>query len=289
MNKLGQGLAALIPDEDNSVRKSIKIEELCPGTFQHRKAFDDEALYELSNSIKSNGVIQPIIVRKKNNSDKYEIIAGERRTRASKYIGLSSIPAIVIDVNDKKALEISIIENIQREDLNVIEESSGYKNLIDEFGYSHEQVGQFIGKSRSHVANCLRILTLPDEIQSLVKNKSLSMGHARALINVKNTDSIVNKILKNSLSVRQTEDLVKKLSNSVERSKKKKDKNIVLLEEQISKRLGLGVTINDSKDVGSVVVNFKNLHELNFILKKLSSESKQQEKLDSVNLKEEQL
>ncbi|MBQ4874681.1 MAG: ParB/RepB/Spo0J family partition protein [Rickettsiaceae bacterium H1] len=269
MNKLGKGLSALIPDNINVTNKKIKLTDLCPGKYQHRMFFNDDKLWELAISIKNNGVIQPIIVRKKTDSDKYEIIAGERRTKASKIAKLSEIPAIVLDIDDKAALEISIIENVQRDDLSIIEEAEGYKNLIDEFDYSQDKVAKIVGKSRTHVTNCLRMLSLPNEIQNIVKKKYISAGHGRALIGVKNHLEIVNKIIKKGLTVRETEALVKKITNKRVHSEEK-DKDIVRLEEQISEKLGLPIKINDNKKTGSVVITFKNLQELNLILKRLS-------------------
>ena len=272
MNKLGKGLSTLVPDNVDCIHETttyLKIKDLYPGKFQHRKFFDDEKLYELSLSIKTNGVIQPIIVRKNFDLDGYEIIAGERRTRAAEIAGLSEIPALIVEIDDKKALEMSIIENIQRDDLNVIEEAQGYKNLISEFGFLQDELSEVVGKSRSHITNCLRILSLPDEIKLFLKKGFLSMGHARALVGVKNPVEMANKIIRKALSVRQTESLVKNFSEKGPRQEK--DRDIILLEEQISSKLGMEVKINDNKKVGAVVISFRNLNELNFILKKLSS------------------
>ena len=276
MNKLGKNLSALITDENGfsyHEHKKIRLDALTPSKFQHRTFFSDEKLQELSTSIKKNGVIQPIIVRRKKKSDEYEIIAGERRTRASKIAGLQGIPAIIINVPDKIALEISIIENIQRDDLNVIEEANSYKNLIDEFNYLQEELSKIVGKSRSHITNCLRILSLPDDIKDLVIKRHISKGHARALIGVTNAIDIANKIVKKSLSVRQTESLIKKLNGTGTKEDNKKSKDIICLEEKISSKLGLEVKINDYNKNSSVVIKFNDLPELNLILKKLSFNS----------------
>lgn len=271
--KLGKGLSALIPNRVNDFyqkqeNNKIDLLNIHPGKFQSRTVFEDVKLKELSESIKSNGVIQPILVRKNTTLSGYEIIAGERRWRASKMADLKEIPAMVLEINDKKAMEVAIIENIQRDNLTIIEEAEGYKNLIDEFCYTQEDLAKIIGKSRSHISNCIRVLSLPTEIKELTRQGLLSMGHARSLIGVKNAIDIANQVVKKSLSVRQVEELVKKCNK--EKSIINKNPDIVLLEKNISKKLGLAVKINDSKGNSTVVIKFNTLDDLDCILKKLS-------------------
>ena len=275
MNKLGRGLSALIPDKNDKKiphqKQNIKLNlsDIHPGKFQHRVDFKDEKLQELADSIRSNGVIQPILVRKRKNLQGYEIIAGERRWRASSIAGLEDIPAIILEVSDKTALEVSIIENIQRDDFNVIEEAHGYKNLIDEFCYKQEELAKVVGKSRSHIANCIRILSLPDEIQQLLIKGSLTMGHARVLVGVENNIVIARHIVERSLNVRQTEALKK--GKKINIREESRDEDIILLEKTMSEKIGLDlkVQINDNKKNGAVIMRFNNLEELRSILEKL--------------------
>ena len=207
---LGRGLSSLIGETktETNVNK-LAISDLTSNKFQPRKIFDEENLQELSNSIKEQGMIQPIIVRKsKDNSAKYEIIAGERRWLAAQKAGLHEVPVVITDADDLKSLEFAIIENVQRNDLTAIEEARGYQRLIKDFSYDQEKVAKFIGKSRSHIANFLRLLVLPENILKLIEDKKLSVGHAKILIGLDNIEFVVKKIIEKNLSVRQTENFV---------------------------------------------------------------------------------
>ena len=215
MNKikkgLGRGLSSLIGENKVETSSSkLSLSEIIPNRYQPRKNFEQDSLDELSNSIKERGVIQPIIVRKsKLEKTKYEIIAGERRWLAARKAGLHDIPVIITDVDDLKSLEFAIVENVQRHDLNPLEEALGYKRLIDEFSYDQEKVSKFIGKSRSYITNSLRLLSLPEEVLNFVKNKKISAGHAKVLVGLNNAEFIANKIIEKKLSVRQAENFVK--------------------------------------------------------------------------------
>lgn len=200
--RLGRGLAGLIGDNYDNKEDRLPISLLHPSKFQPRKYFDEESLKELAGSIEKNGIIQPVVVRKDPNNEGYEIVAGERRWRASKVINLDSVPVIIKDLNDKECLEVSIIENIQRQDINPIEEGEAYRKLIDEFSYTHEELASTLGKSRSHITNMIRMLSLPNGVKTMINEKKLSMGHARALINVENVESIAERIVSQGLSVR---------------------------------------------------------------------------------------
>ena len=225
---LGRGLSSLIGDIKNTpTNNKLSISDIVRSKLQPRKNFDKKYLEDLSNSIKERGVVQPIIVRKSiDTSGKYEIIAGERRWLAAQKAGLHEVPIVVIEADDKKALEFGIVENVQRHDLNSIEEAEGYKRLIDEFSYDQEQVAKFIGKSRSHITNSLRLLSLPDEVVELIKENKISPGHAKILVGLSNSDQIAKKIVKKNLSVRQTENLVRFYKSPPKSIKKFKDPNI---------------------------------------------------------------
>jgi len=229
---LGRGLSSLIGDTKSETNiNKLLIGDLVSNKFQPRKRFDEENLQELSNSIKERGVIQPIIVRKsKDKNSKYEIIAGERRWLAAQKAGLHEVPVVITDVDDLKSLEFAIIENVQRNDLNAIEEAHGYQRLIKEFGYDQEKVAKFIGKSRSHIANFLRLLLLPEDVLKLIEEKKLSVGHAKILIGLDNIQFIVNKIIEKNLSVRQAENFVKIFRIKKNQTKSQKNSNIRALE-----------------------------------------------------------
>ena len=219
---LGRGLSSLI-GETKSINKSntVEISKIVKNRFQPRKIFDENKLNELTNSIKESGVLQPIIVRKYNkDNDKYEIIAGERRFLAAQKAGLEEVPVVVTNVDDLKSLEFAIIENVQRDDLNPLEEAQSYQRLIDEFSYDHEKVSKFIGKSRSYITNSLRILTLPKEVLNLIETRKITAGHAKILVGLDNAEFVANKIYDKKLSVRQAENLVKIF-------KTKKNKNVI--------------------------------------------------------------
>ncbi|MBR9983224.1 MAG: ParB/RepB/Spo0J family partition protein [Wolbachia endosymbiont of Homalodisca vitripennis] len=270
--RLGRGLAGLIGDNYDNKEDRLPISLLHPSKFQPRKYFDEESLKELAGSIEKNGIIQPIVVRKDPNNDGYEIVAGERRWRASKVINLDSVPVIIKDLNDKECLEVSIIENIQRQDINPIEEGEAYSRLIDEFSYTHEELALILGKSRSHITNMIRMLSLPDGVKTMINEKKLSMGHARALVNVKNAESIAKRIVSQGLSVRRTEKLIKDLQQNNDQKEYKctTNQDMAVLEGAISSQLGLKIKINDSNSKGKVMIRYNNSSELDFILKILN-------------------
>ena len=264
---LGRGLSSLIGEGNVSSRTKANISELKRNKYQPRKKFDETSLNELSDSIKSRGIIQPIIVRNSNDDSKYEIIAGERRWLAAQKAGLHEVPIVVIEADDKKALEFGIVENVQRHDLNSIEEAEGYKRLIDEFSYDQEQVAKFIGKSRSHITNSLRLLSLPDEVVELIKENKISPGHAKILVGLENSLSISKKIILKKLSVRQTESLVRAYKNPRKKLLINKDPNIRLLEQNLIEKIGMNVEIKNKKNnKGSITFNYKELDQLNKII-----------------------
>ncbi len=331
---LGKGLSALISERKtdiseiaaNSGKKDrIALSDLFPGRFQPRKIFDDAELNELAESIQRNGVLQPILVKKRDAGRGYEIIAGERRWRASKQVKLRDIPVIILDIDDKQAMEIALVENIQRQNLKVLEEAEGYKKLIKEFDYTQEQLADVIGKSRSYVTNILRLNSLPDEVKNHLNDGKISTGHARAILSAPDSVSAANEVMSKNLSVRQTENLVKKLSKlengevirkkSYSRKKKneiteldaineapseeisslefetnlevfddifsdsdgkeqassvsKKDPEIILLEEEMSRVFGFNIEINNKDEDGEVVIKYATMKELDDILTKL--------------------
>ena len=267
---LGRGLSSLLGNTKSktSITK-LKIYDVKRNRLQPRKVFNKESLEELTNSIKENGVIQPIIVRSdKSSAGKFEIVAGERRWLASQNAGLHEIPVIVLDVNDEKSLEFAIVENIQRKDLNAIEEAQGYQRLIDEFSYNQEKLAKFIGKSRSYIANSLRLLDLPKEVISYVESEKISAGHARSLIGLPNATLIAKKIAEKKLSVRQSENLVRALRNK--RNFKivpSKDSNILDLEKSLVDKTGINVEIKNNKNnSGKLSFEYKNLEQLDRLI-----------------------
>jgi len=267
---LGRGLSSLLGDTKSktSITK-LKIYDVKRNRLQPRKVFNKESLEELTNSIKENGVIQPIIVRKdKNLIGKFEIIAGERRWLASQNAGLNEIPVIILDINDEKSLEFAIVENVQRQDLNAIEEAQGYQRLIDEFSYNQEKLAKFIGKSRSYIANSLRLLGLPKEVISYVENEKISAGHARSLIGLPNAAQIAKKIAENKLSVRQSENLVRALKNKKNlKIVPSKDSNILDLEKSLVDKTGINVEIKNNKNnAGRLSFEYKNLEQLDRLI-----------------------
>lgn len=266
---LGRGLSSLIGDSGvNSNKNKISISSIVPNKYQPRKNFEQDSLMELSNSIKERGIIQPLIVRKlENQSDKYELIAGERRWQAAQSAGLHEVPAIVIEADDLKALEFAIVENVQRKDLNPIEEAKGYKKLIDEFNYDQEKVSKFIGKSRAHVANCIRLLTLPEEVIKLIEDEKLSQGHAKILVSLENAQFLAKKIISKKLSVRQSENLIRLLKSKNKSKFANKDINIIELENAIKNKIGLHVSIKNKKDnSGQVILNYKSQDQLDHLI-----------------------
>ncbi len=266
---LGRGLSSLIGDTKvNSNVNKLSVSDLVRNKFQPRKIFDPENLEELTNSIKERGVIQPIIVRNsQDHTDKYEIIAGERRWLAAQNAGLHEVPVVITEADDLKSLEFAIVENVQRHDLNSIEEANGYQKLIDQFGYDQEKVAKFIGKSRSHISNCLRLLTLPKEVIDLIENGNLSQGHAKVLVGLENAFFIAKKIMDKKLSVRQAENLVRIFKSKSKPKSILKDPNLKQLESELINKIGLNVFINNKKNnSGSIYFEYKNLDQLNRII-----------------------
>ena len=266
---LGRGLSSLIGDTKvNSNINKLSVSDLVRNKLQPRKIFDQENLEELTNSIKERGVIQPIIVRNSQDySDKYEIIAGERRWLAAQNAGLHEIPVVITEADDLKSLEFAIVENVQRHDLNSIEEANGYQKLIDQFGYDQEKVAKFIGKSRSHISNCLRLLTLPKEVIALIENGNLSQGHAKVLVGLENAFFVAKKIIDKKLSVRQAENLVRIFKTKSKSKYALKDPNLKQLESELINKIGLNVSINNKKNnSGSIYFEYKNLDQLNRII-----------------------
>jgi ParB family chromosome partitioning protein len=266
---LGRGLSSLIGDNEIRVPKNkISISSIIKNKFQPRKYFEKEALEELTNSIKERGIIQPIIVRKsKSENDKFEIIAGERRWQAAQNAGLHEVPIVEIDVDDLKSLEFAIVENVQRSDLNPIEEAMGYQRLIEEFNYDQEKVSKFIGKSRSHISNSLRLLSLPKEVQNLIETKKLTQGHAKVLVGMENANFLAKKIIDKKLSVRQAENLIRVLKFSKNSKSKSRDPNIINLEENVESKTGLKVKIHSKKNnSGSVLFEYRDNDQLNHLL-----------------------
>ena len=232
---LGRGLSSLIGDVDSKpLKNKLSISSIVRNKFQPRKNFDKEKMEELANSIRERGILQPIIVRKSSDeSDKFEIIAGERRWQAAQSAGLHEVPVVEVEADDLKSLEFAIVENVQRSDLNPIEEAKGYKRLIDEFDYDQEKVSKFIGKSRAHVANSLRLLLLPSEVILLIEENKISAGHAKVLVGLDNANFLAKKIIEKKLSVRQAENLIRALKNNKTNNLKSKNPNLTSLEASI--------------------------------------------------------
>ncbi len=266
---LGRGLSSLIGETKTEKNTSkVLISDLIRNKYQPRKSFNPENLEELTNSIKERGIIQPIIVRSsEQQKNKYEIIAGERRWLAAQNAGLHEVPVVITEADDLKSLEFAIVENVQRHDLNAIEEAQGYQKLISEFSYDQEKVSKFIGKSRSHVTNCLRLLSLPQEVIRLIENNKLTQGHAKVLVGLENASFIAKKIVEKKLSVRQAESLVKIFKTRKTKKSQSKDPNLSQLELSISDKLGLNVLIKNRKNnSGSIIFNYKDLDQLNKII-----------------------
>ena len=274
---LGRGLSSLIGDSDSKSKQSnLKIDEIISNPYQPRKTFDDEKLNDLTNSIKERGIIQPIVVRpSKSQDEKFEIIAGERRWLAAKRANLDSVPVVILNVDDEKSLEFAIVENVQRQDLNPIEEAKGYQKLIDEFNYNQEKLSKFIGKSRSYIANSLRLLSLSPDVIEYMEKGTLTAGHARALIGVPNAGIIAKKIIKNELSVRQVENLVKVFKNkNIVKLIKSKDSNIIELQKSLENKTGLSVIIQNKKNnSGKITFEYKNLDQLDKIIATIKNNS----------------
>ena len=266
---LGRGLSSLIGETKTEVNiNKLSISNLVSNKFQPRKIFDEENLQDLTNSIKKRGIIQPIIVRKSSDdSSKYEIIAGERRWLAAQKAGLHDVPVVITDVDDLKSLEFAIIENVQRNDLNALEEARGYQKLIDEFSYDQEKVAEFIGKSRSHITNFLRLLTLPNGVLKLIETKKITPGHAKILVGLDNSEFVANKIVEKNLSVRQAENFVKIFKIKKQSFKGPRDINLQSLENSVREKIGLNVLIKNKKNnTGSLILEYKDLDQLNKLI-----------------------
>ena len=271
---LGRGLSSLIGDTNiNTNLKKLQITDLTRNKLQPRKNFDKENLEELTNSIRERGIIQPIVVRgSEDKKNKYEIIAGERRWLAAQNAGLHEVPVVIIEANDLKSLEFAIVENVQRHDLNPIEEAYGYQKLINEFGYDHEKVAKFIGKSRSHISNCLRLLSLPKEVIELIEKNKLSQGHAKVLVGLENAFFVAKKIVDKKLSVRQAENLVRVFKISKIPKYISKDPNLRQLESSLKDKIGLNVFIkNKRNNTGLLSFEYRDFEQLNRIIKVIKS------------------
>ena len=266
---LGRGLSSLIGDSkiETNINK-LSISDLVRNKNQPRKLFDKDSLEGLTNSIKERGIIQPIIVRRsQDQSGMYEIIAGERRWLAAQNAGLHEVPVVITEADDLKSLEFAIVENVQRHDLNAIEEAEGYQRLIDDFLYDQDKVAKFIGKSRSHISNCLRLLSLPNEVIDLIQNNKLSQGHAKVLVGLENAFFVAKKIIEKKLSVRQAENLVKIFKSKKTSKIYSEDPNLKQLEKSVSDKIGLRVFIKNKKNnTGSVLFEYKDLDQLNKLI-----------------------
>jgi|TARA_Y100000310_G_scaffold103568_1_gene101946 ParB family chromosome partitioning protein len=266
---LGRGLSSLIGDVGVSSNKNkLSISSIIRNKFQPRKIYDKESLDELTNSIKERGIIQPIVVRRsEDQDDKFEIIAGERRWLAAQNAGLHEIPVVEVEANDLKSLEFAIVENVQRQDLNPIEEAQGYQKLIEKFNYDQEKVAKFIGKSRTHIANCLRLLSLPKDIILLIEEGKLSQGHAKILVGLENSYFLAKKIIDKKLSVRQSENLVRILKSSKKIKTILQDPNLKNFEESIQEKTGIKVSIRNKKNnTGQITFEYKDLDQLNRLI-----------------------
>ena len=266
---LGRGLSSLMGETKVETQKNqLSISDLIPNKYQPRKIFDENNLNDLTSSIKERGILQPIIVRKSNDDkSKFEIIAGERRWLAAQRVGLHKVPVVITEADDLKSLEFSIVENIQRHDLNPLEEAQGYKRLIDEFSYDQDKVSKFIGKSRTHITNTLRLLTLPTEVIKLIEAQKLTAGHAKILVGLENANFIANKIIEKKLSVRQAENFVKIFKNKKQKHNNIKDSNIKDLEISVSNKVGINVLIQNKKNnKGKIIFEYKDLDQLNKII-----------------------
>jgi len=271
---LGRGLSSLLGDSGKKIQTNkIPIKDLIRNKFQPRKNFNKDSLEELSNSIKEQEVIQPIIVRTSKSSEgKYEIIAGERRWLASQNAGLHEVPVVILNVDDAKSLEFAIVENVQRQDLNAIEEARSYQKLISDFNYNQEKLSKFIGKSRSYIANTLRLLSLPLDVLLSVEQGVLTAGHARTLIGLNNSTYLAKKIIQNKLSVRQSENLVKQLRNKKFKLVSKKDSNILKLQKDLEQKIGLNVSINNKKNNSGIIsFEYKDLDQLDNLINTLKN------------------
>ena len=266
---LGRGLSSLIGDSDVKITNNkISISSIIPNKYQPRKNFDKNSLEELTASIRERGIIQPIIVRvSEDSNDKYELIAGERRWQAAQNAGLHEVPAVILNVDNLKSLEFAIVENVQRKDLNPIEEAEGYQRLINEFNYDQDKVAKFIGKSRAHISNCIRLLSLPAKVIEHIINDKISPGHAKILVGLDNSELLAEKIIKKKLSVRQAEALAR-LVKSNKSSIKSKDPNSIDIENQLSSKIGMKVFLNNKKNnTGTLIFEYKGVDQLDRLIK----------------------
>ncbi len=266
---LGRGLSSLIGETKVEIKTNqLPTSDLVPNKYQPRKIFSKDNLEDLTNSIKERGIIQPIVVRKSaTGNSQFEIIAGERRWLAAQKAGLHNVPVVITEADDLKSLEFAIVENVQRHDLNPLEEAQGYKRLIDDFSYDQEKVSKFIGKSRSYIANTLRLLSLPDEVIKLIENQKITTGHAKVLVGLENATFVANKIVEKKFSVRQVENFVKLFKKKKKKLTKIKDANIKDLELSVLNKVGLNVNIQNSKsNKGKITFEYKELDQLNKII-----------------------
>ena len=271
---LGRGLSSLIGDSDiKTSNDKISISSIIPNKNQPRKIFEKDALEELKNSIKERGIIQPLIVRKSDNQDdKFELIAGERRWQAAQLAGLHEVPVVIIEADNLKSLELAIIENVQRKDLNAVEEAESYKKLIENFGYDQEKVSKFIGKSRSHISNSLRLLTLPEKLIDMIRHQKISQGHAKILIGLENALLLADKIIKKKLSVRQAENLVRLLKSGKNKSNISKDPDILATQNSLSEKIGMRVYLNNKKNnSGTLTFEYKAVDQLDRLINIIKS------------------
>ena len=262
---LGRGLSSLIGDSEVKENKTtISISSIIKNKYQPRKRFEKESLEELTSSIKERGIIQPIIVRKSDDIiDKFELVAGERRWQAAQKAGLHKVPVVIIEADNLKSLEFAIVENVQRKDLNPIEEAEGYKRLIDDFNYDQEKVARFIGKSRAHISNCLRLLSLPQKIIEHIIDEKISQGHAKILVGLENAQLLAEKIIKKKLSVRQTEALVRITKGNKSIIRNSKDSNILEIENTLIEKIGMRVYVNNKKNnTGTITFEYKGLDQV---------------------------
>ena len=262
---LGRGLSSLIGDSEvNDEKSKISISSILRNKYQPRKKFDKESLEELTASIRERGIIQPIVVRVSEDQDgMYEIIAGERRWQAAQNAGLHEVPVIIVKADNLKSLEFAIVENVQRKDLNPIEEAEGYKRLIDDFRYDQEKVAKFIGKSRAHISNCLRLLSLPKEVIELIIDEKISQGHAKILVGLENAMLLAKKVISKKLSVRQTESLVRLIKTKNSYSNNGKEPNILSIDEELSNKIGMRVFVNNKRNnTGVISLEYKAVDQL---------------------------
>ena len=267
---LGRGLSSLIGDTDvKTSNDKVAISSIVPNKNQPRKLFEKEALNELANSIKERGIILPLVVRNSEDQDeKYELIAGERRWQAAQFAGLHEVPVIIIEADNLKSLELAIIENVQRKDLNVIEEAESYQNLIENFDYDQDMVSKFIGKSRSHISNTLRLLSLPEKLIAMLRIGKITQGHAKILIGLENSVLVAEKIVKKKLSVRQTENLVRALKSDKKIIHKSKDPNTISMQNILAEKIGMRVVLNNKKNnSGSLTIEYKGLEQIDRLIK----------------------